>query len=45
MLEKPCTNHGYPVKHKLKDCDLMRHLLRRIGKSGGDGRDKRPPSD
>ena len=45
MLEKPCTNHGYPVKHKLKDCDLMRRLLRKIGKPGGDGRDKWLPAD
>ena len=45
MLEKPCTNHGYPVKHKLKDCDLIRRLLRKTGKPGGDGHDKRPPAD
>jgi hypothetical protein len=26
-LEKPCTNHGYPVKHKLKDCELLKRML------------------
>ena len=40
LLEKPCTNHGYPVNHKFKDCDMMKRLLRRTEKSDGDGRDK-----
>ena len=31
LLEKPCTNHGFPVKHKFKDCDLMKRLLRKAG--------------
>jgi len=33
------------VKHKFKDCDLMKRLLRRTGRNGNDGRDKRPPVD
>ena len=33
------------MKHKLKDCDLMRRLLQKIGKTGGNGSDKRPPAD
>lgn len=27
MLEAPCPNHGYPVKHALKDCGLMKKFL------------------
>ena len=45
LLEKPCTNHGYPVSHKFKDCDMIKRLLRRMGRSDGDGRDKRPDAD
>ena len=42
LLEKPCTNHGYSVNHKFKDCDMMKRLLRRTVKTDGDDRDKRP---
>jgi hypothetical protein len=45
LLEKPCTNHGYPVNHKFKDCDMMKRLLRRTAKTDGDGRDKGPDAD
>ena len=45
LLEKLCTNDGFPVKHKFKDCDLMKRLLRRAGRKGNDGRDKRPSID
>ena len=45
LLEKPCTNHGYPMSHKFKDYDMMKRLLRRMAKSNGDGRDKQPPPD
>jgi len=45
LLEKPCTNHGYPVNHKFKDCDMMKRLLRSIAKSDGGGRDKQPDAD
>ena len=45
LLEKPCTNHGYPVSHKFKDCDMMKRLLHRMAMSDGDGRDKQPPPD
>ena len=33
------------MKHKFKDCDLMKRLLRRTGRNGNEGRDKRPPVD
>ena len=45
LLEKPCTNHGYLVNHKFKDCDMMKRLLRRIAKTDGYGRDKRSDTD
>jgi len=45
LLEKLCTNHGYPVGHKFKDCDMMKRLLRRTAKSDADGRDKPPDAD
>ena len=45
LLEKPCTNHGYPVNHKFKDCDMMKRLLHRTAKTDGDGRDKQPDTD
>ena len=38
LLEKPCTNHGYPVNHKFKDCDMMKRLLRRTAKTEGASR-------
>lgn len=28
FLEKPCMNHGYPIKHKLKDCEMLRRTLK-----------------
>jgi hypothetical protein len=27
MLEKPCPNHAFPIKHLCKDCDLMKKYL------------------
>ena len=32
------------MSNNFKDCDLMRRLLCRMGKSDGDGRDKQPPT-
>ena len=31
LLESPCTNHAYPVKHLYKDCELLKRLLRQAG--------------
>ena len=28
LMESPCTNHNYPVKHIYKDCELLKRLLR-----------------
>jgi hypothetical protein len=27
FLEEDCPNHAYPIRHKLKDCDMMRSFL------------------
>ena len=27
LMESPCTNHDYPVKHLYKDCELLKRLL------------------
>ena len=31
LMESPCTNHAYPVKHLYKDCKLLKRLLRQAG--------------
>jgi hypothetical protein len=37
LLEKPCTNQGYPIRHKLKVCELLNHMLdQRSKRKGGD---------
>ena len=28
LMESPCTNHAYPVKHLYKDCEFLKRLLR-----------------
>jgi hypothetical protein len=32
MLEGPCPNHAYPIKHAYKDCGLMKKFLSRGSK-------------
>jgi hypothetical protein len=27
LLEAACPNHAYPIKHKLKDCSLMKNFM------------------
>jgi hypothetical protein len=27
LLEEACPNHVYPIKHKLKDCDMMKNFM------------------
>ena len=31
LMESPCTNHNYPVKHLYKDYELLKCLLRQEG--------------
>jgi hypothetical protein len=45
MLEGPCPNHTYPIKHAYKDCGLMKNFLDR-GSKQKDGKKKpKPPED
>jgi hypothetical protein len=27
LLEETCSNHAYPIKHKLRDCDMMKNFI------------------
>ena len=27
LLEGPCTNHAFPIKHMYKDCSLMKRFF------------------
>jgi hypothetical protein len=27
LLEETCTNHTYPIRHNLKDCDMMKSFM------------------
>ena len=31
LMESPCTNHAYPIKHLYKDCELLKRFLRLAG--------------
>jgi hypothetical protein len=35
MLEKPCSNHAFPIKHMYKDCALFKNYLSGGSKSRG----------
>ena len=45
LLEGPCPNHAFPVKHPLKDCSLMRRFLSRGSNKGEHGKDPAPTMD
>ena len=34
LMESPCTNHAYLVKHLYKDYELLKRLLRQAGGQG-----------
>jgi hypothetical protein len=42
MLEGPCPNHAYPIKHAYKDCGLMKRFLSG-GSKKGEGKKKPDP--
>jgi hypothetical protein len=42
MLEGPCLNHTYPIKHACKDCRLMKKFLAG-GSKKGDWKKKHDP--
>ena len=43
LLEGPCPNRTFPVKHLLKDCSLMRRFLSRGSDKGSRERTLPPP--
>ena len=45
LLEGPCLNHAFPVKHLLKDCGLMRRFLSGGSNKGEQGKDPPPTAD
>ena len=45
LLEGPCLNHAFLVKHMLKDCGLMRRFLSRGSNKGEQGKDPAPTAD
>ena len=42
LLEGPCSNHAFPVKHLLKDYSLMRRFLSGGSNKGEQGKDPPP---
>jgi len=45
MLEGPCPNHAFPIKHLLKDCGLMRKFLAGSTNKGEQGKEPAPAAD
>ena len=40
LMDDPCPNHAYPVKHLYKECELLKRVLRQAGGSKeGDGKE------
>ena len=45
LLEGPCSNHAFPVKHLLKDYGLMQRFLSGGSNKGEQGKDPAPTMD
>jgi len=45
LLNGPCPNHAFPVKHLLKDCSLMRRFLSGGSNKGEQRKDPPPTTD
>ena len=45
MLEGPCPNHAFPIKHLLKDCGLMWKFLFGSSNKGEPGKEPAPTVD
>jgi hypothetical protein len=41
LLESACSNHAYPIKHKLKECTMMKNFMT----SGDHSKGKKPKGD
>ena len=45
LLDGPCSNHFFPIKHLYKDCGLMKRFLSGGFNSGEHGKDPKPTMD
>ena len=45
LLEGPCPNHAFLVKHLYKDCSLMKRFLSRGSNKGEHRKDPDPTTD
>jgi hypothetical protein len=45
MLEGPCPNHAFPVKHLYKDCSLMKWFLSSVFKKGDQKKKSNPATE
>jgi hypothetical protein len=41
LLKEACSNHAYPIKHKLKDCSMMKNFMTLVSLT----RDRVPKED
>ena len=45
LLEGPCPNHAFPVKHLYKDCGLMKQFLSEGSNNGEHKKEPKPAID
>ena len=45
LLEGPCLNHAFPVKHLYKDCVLMKRFLSEGSNKGEHRKEPKPTAD
>ena len=45
LLEGPCPNHAFPVKHLYKDCVLMKRFLSGGSNKGEHRKEPKPAAD
>jgi hypothetical protein len=45
LLEGPCPNHAFPIKHLYKGCALMKQFLSSGSKKGDQRRKHEPTTD
>ena len=45
LLEGPCPNHDFPIKHLYKDCGLMKLFMSGGSNKGEHRRDPKPATD
>ena len=45
LLEGPCSNHAFPIKHLYKDCVLMKWFLSRGSNKGEHTKETKPTAN